>query len=119
MGDYLIMKRFFIITIFIIVIILLSIWIFAIAKCEYLTYRYGAQFENAYVGHTMFETPDYHKILEYSETRAVVYYVSWFGCGNTVVFERQDAQSSWEFVSWNTDWSSSGSADGFVWPYIR
>lgn len=112
-------KRLFFICVTLVVVILLSVWLTAVVQCEVLTHKYGAQFEDAYIGHTMFVTPDYHKVLEYSEHRAVIYYVTVFDCGNIVVFEREDAQTPWAFYEWHTVWSDGGSADGFVWPYIR
>lgn len=112
-------KRFLLICVILVAVILLSIWLAAVLECEVLTYKYGEQFENAYIGHTMFATPDYHKVLEYSNHRAVIYYVTIFGCGNIVIFERENAQTSWNFYEWRTVWSVGGSADGFVWPYIR
>lgn len=100
-------------------VIFLCIWLGAVAKCEYLTIRYGDQFQDAYRKYTMLSRPDYMKILEYGDDRAVVYYVKRGAGGDTLIFERDDEQSDWEFISWITVWSRSGSADDFVWPYIR
>ena len=94
-------------------------WVGSIFRCEYLTKRYGDQFQDAYKEYTMVSSQDYLKVLEYTETKAVIYTVIEDGCGNTITFKRANKSEEWEFVEWNTIWSTSGSADGFIWPYIR
>ena len=96
-------------------------WSFEIVKCEYWTDKYGEQFKYSYREYTMIDNPDYHKILEYSDTEVVVYYVKRgrIGGGDTLTFTRPDKDAEWTFVRWDTIWSNSGSASDFVWPYIR
>ena len=40
-----------------------------------------------------------------------------FRNGNILTYKKENG--SWYFDRWETVWSRSGSADGFVWPYIR
>ena len=100
-------------------LLLALVWLVSLAKSEYLTVRYGTQFTNAYREHTMLATPDYLKVLSYTDTSAKVYYVKRNAGGNILTFTRTDAQDEWQFVEWITVWSRTGSASDFVWPYIR
>lgn len=111
------MKKLKIIIISIIVCFLLF-WGGSIVRCEVLTYLHGKEFETLYKANTMIIKPDYLKLLNYSDSSARVYYVTKHEYGNIMTFEKQDNQ--WVFNKWeSTVWSSSGSADGFVWPYVR
>ena len=112
-------KRIITLSIALIACLMILFWLGSIIKCEHLTFCYGAQFETAYREHTMLRKPDYLKILDYTETSAIVYYVARGTGGDILLFERTSAQEEWEFVEWRTIWSKSGSASGFVWPYIR
>ena len=100
-------------------IMLAFFWLSSLIKCEYLTVRYGDQFTNAYREHTMLATPDYLKVLSYTDSSAKVYYVKKGAGGNVLTFVRSDSQSEWQFVEWITVWSKTGSASNFIWPYIR
>lgn len=93
-------------------------WILSIIHCEVLTLQRSAEFENLWQENTMLSEPDSIKVLEYSDTYAKIYHRSIEG-GATLEFSRTDSQSEWEFLYWDTIWSRSGSADGFIWPYIR
>ena len=94
-------------------------WGVAIIKCEVMTHRYGEQFADLYAQHTMFQTPDYHKVIKYTDTRAEIYYVNRGAGGDLVCYRREGPGSPWEFEKWVTVWSASGSADDFIWPYFR
>lgn len=94
-------------------------WGISIVKCEYQTAKYGFQFKESYREHTMITHPDYLKLLEYDDCKAVVYYVKKGEGGNILLFQRENATSDWSFTYWKTIWSRTGSASGFVWPYIR
>lgn len=95
----------------------IAIWLFSIAKCEYLTAKHGHEFEIQISQYTMVSSYDYLKVLEYDDNHAKVYYVERFAGGDVLYFER-DA-SAWHFSKWETVWSSTGSASEFIWPYIR
>ena len=83
-------------------------------KAEYLTARYGSQFEGLYVQTHMLDYADYCKVLEYDGSYARCVYVEKGVCTNTLEFDLQNG--SWEMTRWDTIWSSSGSADGLMWP---
>jgi len=59
--------------------------------------------------------------MSYSEDIAIVYYstggVFRRGIEELITFEKQDEE--WVWTEWNTIWSSTGSADSFIWPFIR
>ena len=107
------------IVILFIVLSILVVWLASMIKCEYLTHRYGDQFTTAYAQHTMIARPDYLKVLKYTDSYAEVYYVKRGAGGNILKFQREDANCEWSFAEWITVWSKGGTADDFVWPYIR
>ncbi|PWL44981.1 MAG: hypothetical protein DBY45_04845 [Clostridiales bacterium] len=104
-------------------VIILSVfpayWLCSIAKCEILTLRHGKEFINSYKQNSMIGSIDYLKILDYNSDSARIYYVgSGRSGGDVLLFKRVDHQ--WIYTDWErTVWSKSGSADGFIWPYIR
>lgn len=105
------------------VIILISlacpilIWGASLIKCEVLTYQHGEEFMTLYQQTNMLEDQKYYKVLDYSDATARVYYVSVNRAGNVLSFTKKNG--SWELDKWETVWSKSGSADGFIWPYLR
>ena len=112
------MKKILIATLIICISPFLIIWGSSILKCEILTYRYGNQFSTIYRENTMIGDIDYLKILNYSDSEAQVYYVSENRSGGDVLIFCKE-NNEWKTISWKTIWSKTGSADGFVWPYIR
>ena len=95
-----------------------AVWICALMHCEYLTYRYGAQFQDQWSQAALLVRPDRCKVLSYTAASARVYYAG-EGGGNTFTFVRDDGDEPRTCSGWTTVWSDSGSADGFIWPYIR
>lgn len=95
------------------------IWLAAFLKCEILTHQYGGEFAETYRENTMLCEPEYWKVLEYNEDFARVYYVGEGRCyGNILRFKK--VNGTWKYDLWEaTVWSKTGSADGYVWPYIR
>lgn len=94
-------------------------WLGSIAKCEFFTLIHGDKFEDGYLETGWFNDIRSFKIIEYSQTEATVYYVD---ADRTVGFTIQffkNQSNHFEIKSWDTVWSKSGSADGFIWPYIR
>ncbi len=96
-------------------------WVISIGKCEILTAIHKNEFIN-------FAEINYNKklkILDYSDNFARIYCVGnvdgdnrSYNFGNVYTFRKED--SNWIFNEWeNTVWSDAGSADGFIWPYIR
>ncbi|MBE7052210.1 MAG: hypothetical protein E7395_06545 [Ruminococcaceae bacterium] len=99
-------------------ILFLIVWGLSILKCEILTSKYGSQFELIHQENTMIGNIEYLKVLNYTRDTAQVYYVSENrSAGNILMFYKDN--DNWCCDSWNTVWSKTGSADGFVWPYIR
>lgn len=99
-------------------IVFLLVWGISVLKCEILTYKYGDQFEERYQDTNMISSIDYIKVLSYTDDAALVYYVledKAAGC----VLEFYEDNGKWSFGGWDAVWSKSGSADGFIWPYIR
>ncbi len=92
-------------------------WAGSIIRCEILTSRYGQQFEGLYEQTHMIDEVDYWKVMEYSDSAARVYYVTKQVYGNIITFEKQNGQ--WQMKVWECVWSHYGSADDFIWPYIR
>ncbi len=94
-------------------------WVGSILKCELRTSQYGQQFVGLQEQTHMLGESKYLKVLEYSATEARVYYVSSNRSGGDILkFTRQDGD--WTYSEWEkTVWSNSGSADAFMWPYMR
>jgi hypothetical protein len=93
------------------------IWIASIIKCEILTYRYWKEFEGLEQSTNMLKKSETIKVLDYSKVSARIYYKDREG-GDILKFNKQDGR--WVFDKWErTVWSRTGSADGFMWPYIR
>lgn len=113
------MKKILITILIICISPFLIIWGSSILKCEILTYRYGNQFSTIYRENTMIGNIDYLKVLNYSDSEAQVYYVSENRSGGNILsFVQQN--NIWKYDKWErTVWSKTGSADGFIWPYIR
>jgi len=113
-----IMKKPLII-IFIIVACSILIWIASLVKCEVLTFQHWKEFETLYKETNMLGEQEYLKVLDYSDISARVYYVGINRAGGNILrFVKQNGQ--WVYAEWEeTVWSKTGSADGFMWPYIR
>ena len=102
-----------------IVIVFLFLWAASIFKCELLTKLHGSEISNGYLQTGMIDQCDYFRVLDYSARTAKVYYVEKGknGFGDIVLFSKKDNQ--WILSDWKTVWSGKGSADGFLWPYLR
>ena len=100
------------------VIAFMLFWGSSLIKCEVLTWRYGAQFPFPDKVSSMSGELDYLKVLELTDTNALVYYVSGnHNIGDTVTFIHRG--DNWEYEKWVTIWSKSGNADEVVFPYIH
>ena len=101
----------------IVTICFLIIWISALLKCEYLTQKYYDDFEYAYTANTMLGDMEYFKVLSCDGKYAEVYYVSKdMFCANILYFS--NVSGEWlETTTYNTIWSSQGSASEVIWPY--
>ncbi len=102
----------------IILLICLAVLFSPYLKVEYLTWRYGDEFTDGYKQTNMIDEVTFLKVMKYSETSAQVYYVDRrYEVTDLLTFSKQDGQ--WVMDRWETIWSRSGSADGFIWPYYR
>lgn len=97
--------------------LVLVITFFPYLKAEFLTYRYGSEFAGLETQTNMLHS-SYYKVLNYSERKADVFYVSVSDTGDLITFIK-DENGDWIIETWKTIWSTSGSADGFIWPYYR
>ena len=109
----------------------LTNWLGSIAVCEYYTYRYRETFENTEV-HDIDGIHDLKeewikdiKVLEYTDEHAAVYVKTSSSTsdrtvktGSVYYFDHGEGDS-WTYDIYDTIWSSAGSADEFIWPYIR
>ena len=96
----------------------LAVWGFSLAKCEILSIKYGEEFSEIYKENTMIGEQQHWKVLEYSDKYARVYYI---GRNNSSanVLKFKNVNGVWKYTGqWDTVWSKSGNADGFVWPYF-
>jgi len=104
------------ISVFIILIILLVVcWSVSIIYCEIITAVHGKEF----LKFDEVKKASRFKILTYKENYARIYCVNFDRSAGTIhSFIKRDGE--WEYNAWEEGgWSKSGSADGFVWPYIR
>jgi sensor histidine kinase regulating citrate/malate metabolism len=92
------------------------IWVVSLAKCEIYTVLYGHDFKDGYKQTHMLCGSQKVKVLKHSDSKAEVYYVNKEG-GDIISFKK--VKDQWIMEEWNTIWSRTGSADGFMWPYIR
>ena len=92
--------------------------LFPYIKAEFLTRQHGNEFQELGQLTGMIDAIVYHRVLDYTDEHATVFYVSkGHVAGNLVEFSRQG--NEWILSEWRTIWSTSGSADGFMWPYYR
>lgn len=100
---------------------LVLFWICAVGVCEYNTYRYGEYFKNIKIHDIKGERylkDEKVKVLKYRSDSAEIYAVWDDKVGNVYYFKR-DNGNNWVFERYDTVWSKSGSADKFIFPYIR
>lgn len=95
----------------------LIVWGVSLARCEILTFIHGAEFTDLYETNTMLGEQEYLKILEYSDEYAKIYYVGTDNSmGNILSFVKNGEH--WDYYRWERCvWSTSGNADGIIWPY--
>ena len=100
------------------VLILLMIIFFPYMKAEILTAKYGEEFRGLETQTQMMDLADYHKVIQYSDSSAEVYYVHKNKGGCVIQFEKDDEQN-WCITYWKMIWSHYGSANEFYWPYYK
>jgi len=99
------------------VMFFMMFWIVSLIKLEFLTWQHGAKFPYPENISSMCGEMDFAKVLELTDANARIYYVSGsHNVGNTATFICRG--DNWEYERWErTIWSTTGSADDFVWPY--
>ncbi len=108
-----ILKRIFII----ILICFVAVWSASIIKCELLTVQHWKEFEGLDEATNIVKRSETVKVLDCSDISARIYYRDRDG-GIILRFIKQDGE--WVYDKWErTVWSRTGSADGFLCPYIR
>lgn len=103
-----------------VVAVVLASWLLSLGICEFNTWKYGADFkELPNEIDSMIGGVSTYKIISYSDKVSRVYYVDQDRhTGNLFKFSNKDGE--WRFEQWErTVWSKTGSADGFIWPYVR
>ena len=88
-------------------------------KVEFLTATHGDEFAAGYLQTGMIDEIEYLKVMAYSPHKAKVYYVAKDKTSGNVIKFTKDEISGWKLAEWETVWSTTGSADGFIWPYYR
>jgi hypothetical protein len=110
------MKKYICIVIIFIVGSSTLFWVGNFVKCEMLTNMHGDEFEYGYLEVGMLDTPEYIKVLDYTEKQAKIYYVN-ENTGQVLQFVKHDKK--WKYDSWlEYGWSKQGNEDGIIWPYI-
>ncbi len=99
------------------ILIIALIVFYPYIKAEYLTAKYGDEFNGLEQQTRMMDPASYHKVIEYSKSHATVFYVWSESGGCVMLFEQED--NNWEISTWEVIWSRYGSADEFYWPYYR
>lgn len=93
------------------------IWLVSLIRCEVLTRLHGNEFLNIHKETNMLDEIEFLRVLDYTKSRAQIYYAGADkSSGDIVGFVR--CGDIWEFNEWETVWSSQGSADGIIWPYL-
>ena len=105
-----------------ILVLLFEPWIVALIHCEILTAKHAdADMLEAVNAHQAYMEIDTLKVLDYKPYSYCKVYGKSESSGNVFVLVHNfdEDQSGWNVVHWDTIWSKTGSADGFIWPYIR
>lgn len=97
-------------------LIFLLILFFPYLKAEFLTAKYGHEFDGLQKQTNMLPESKYYRVLSYSYDIAKVFYVS--NSGDLLIFNK-DSNGGWKYSEWKTIWSTSGSAGEFMWPYYH
>lgn len=99
-------------------------WIGSISMCEYNTYKYGEIFRSIKIhdigGEGYLDDCDI-KVIKYNKDYAKVYAVFSYEQNETglVYYFEKNENDDWKFDYYEAVYSKMGSADGFIWPYIR
>lgn len=99
----------------IIILIFVVVWGLSVAKCEYLTHQYEDKYRDIV---EEFSVGDgYYKILETDWAYTRIYCVV-DNEHNKVGVELLVDNPGEKIYTYRTIWSSTGNADGVLWPYL-
>lgn len=109
------MKRLLLLTLFGV----LCVWGAAVLHCEWLTARH-LEPEMTEVCEELLRQGTFEsvKLLEYDPYGYAELYGRHDGMGNFFRLT-SDYNDGWRVILWKTIWSDQGTADEFIWPYIR
>ena len=100
-------------------IVLIHLLVFSpYIKAEILTNKYGHEFLGLELQTNLLDDADYLKVVDYDDQSARVFYVASGAWGCWLTFCK-DRNGDWRLENWDCIWSTTGSADGFMWPYYR
>lgn len=113
--------KFFVKFIAVILVIIFIAWGFPMIKCEYLTARYGHEFdlEEPYKQNSLISKTQSFKVMSYGKERAELYCIGEnYSAGNVLIFKKTDGK--WIYDQWKECvWTAmGGNADNYIWPYF-
>lgn len=100
-----------------IVTLLIVLIIFPYLKTEYLTYKHSDEFSDRRIYEGHFLELEYIKVFDYSDKTVKVHYVAKNKAYGMLVELKKNGVGNWEINSFIKEWSKTGSADDFIWPY--
>lgn len=105
----------------VILVIVFLVWGIPMIKCEYLTARYGYEFdlEESYKQNSLIPKTQSFKVMSYSNEQAELYCIGEnYSAGNVLHFKKADGK--WVYDRWKECvWSAiGGNADNDIWPYF-
>lgn len=105
----------------VIILLILEPWITSLTYCEILTAKFGNDdLVRVCESNKMIGAIDTLKVLEKNPLFLKVYVRNMEG-GHVMLLENNEnaPYGQWEVKGWWTIWAKHGSADGFIWPYVR
>lgn len=113
--------KFFLKFISVILVIIFIVWGIPMLKCEYLTARYGHEFdlEEPYKQNSLIPKTQSFKVMSYGKESAKLYCIGEnYSIGNVLFFKKTDGK--WTYDKWGECiWTAlGGNADNYVWPYF-
>jgi len=119
MKGYDHMKKFLVFNLFVIFVIIIFIWSIPIINNEIKTVKYGDEFYDSYKQSNMINSIKSYKVLEYSDSKSKVYYISVYNKSESgFVFHFEKSGEKWSMIGYDCIWSETGSAESFIWPYF-
>ncbi len=121
----------------VIMVLLLFFLLKPYVTVNHLTQKYGSEFSGLYGENGFYSDIEYLKVLQYRDEKADIYYLDNAALkreldnlgqeyavvlyveenhNSASLFIFYDENGRWELLNWNTIWSFSGTADGFMFP---